>query len=125
MDEIGSVAAVRARLRADLVVAMKAREVEAISALQTALAAIDNAEAVDVRAEAEVRPSGPIAGAQAGAGSTEMERRMLPVGEVRELLETEIADRIEAAERYEAGGHQERADRLRREADVLRRYVEG
>jgi uncharacterized protein YqeY len=125
MSAFGSVDAVRARLRADLVVAMKAREGEAVSALRTALAAIDNAEAVDVRAEAQVPPSGPIAGAQAGAGSTEMERRMLSVGEVRALLEAEIADRIEAAERYEAGGHHDRADRLRREVDVLSKYVEG
>ncbi len=116
---------VRARLRADLKVAMKAREPEAVSALRTALAAIDNAEAVAVDGHAGALADGPIAGAMAGAGSTEAARRVLSMEDVRALLEAEIAERVAAAEGYDAGGQGEAADRLRREADVLRGYVEG
>lgn len=124
-DGLNGVDEMRARLRADLKAAMKAREPEAVSALRTALAAIDNAEAVPVDGAAGSPTDGPIAGATAGAGSTEAARRELSAGEVRALLAAEIAERVSAAEGYEAGGQREAADRLRREAEVLRRYVEG
>lgn len=115
----------RARMRRDLTVAMKARQADVVSALRTALAAIDNAEAVDVPPGDTVTASGPVAGAQAGVGSTEAARRVLSIEEVYALLETQIAERVAAADQYDAHGRHDMADRLRREAGILRSYVPG
>ena len=46
----------RARLRQDLTAAMKARDAVAVTALRSAIAAIDNAEAVEVPGE----PTAPV-----------------------------------------------------------------
>lgn len=116
--------ALRSRLRAALLEAMKARAPEAVAALRTAIAAIDNAEAVPASADgAAPRASEHFAGARAGAGSTEADRRVLSAAEVRALLEGEISARVAAAERYEALGRPDDAGRLRREAEVLGRLL--
>jgi uncharacterized protein YqeY len=115
--------ALRSMLRSDLVAAMKARQPEVVSALRTAIAAIDNAEAIEVHDSVEVRASRHFAGAQAGVGSTEAARRVLSIGEVRSLLEAQVSDRIAEADRYDALNQRAAASRLRREADVLRRYL--
>jgi hypothetical protein len=110
-------------LRADLVAALKAPQPEVVAALRTALAAFDNAEAVDVSRSTGAVASGRIAGAQIGAGSTEAERRVLTIGEVRALLNGQIEDRIAAADLYDAKGQHGAAGRLRREADALSKYL--
>ena len=63
--------ALRDALRRDLASAMKAREPDAVSALRTAIAAIDNAEAVPAPDERAATTSGHIAGARAGLGAAE------------------------------------------------------
>jgi uncharacterized protein YqeY len=111
-------------LRADLVAAMKARQPEVVAVLRTALAAIDNAEAVDLPEGGTESASGPIAGARSGVGSTEAARRALSIDDVRALLETQVSERLAAAGQYEAHGQYEAADRLRREAGVLGTYLD-
>lgn len=118
--------ALRALLRTDLVAAMKARRTEAVSALRTAIAVIDNAEAVETPAHASVHAvSEHVAGARTGAGSTEAERRVLSLDDVRALLQAQVDDRTGEADRYDAYGQRDAALRLRREADVLSQYLVG
>jgi uncharacterized protein YqeY len=114
---------IRTALRADLVAAMKARHVDAVTALRTAIAAIDNAEAVDAPADDQPRASEHIAGARSGVGATEAERRDLTASTVRAILREQISERVAEAERYDGHGQTAAADRLRREADALIRYV--
>lgn len=111
---------VRATLQRALAEAMRARDLVAASALRSALGAIGNAEAVAAPQTPASRASSVhIAGAVAGLGAGEAERRRLGDGEAREILDAEIAERLAAAADYERAGHGDRAGRLRREADVL------
>jgi uncharacterized protein len=116
--------ALRATLRADLVTAMKLRRPEAVAALRTAIAAIDNAEAVDVPDGAAGVASEHVAGARTGVGSTEVQRRVLSVGEVRALLRAQVEERRTEADRLDAYERPDPARRLRLEADVLGRYLD-
>lgn len=77
---------IRAALRADVTAAMKARDRDAVSALRTAIAAIDNAEAIATDADHGGQTSGDIAGAVGGVGSTEAARRDLTTPDVRAVL---------------------------------------
>jgi uncharacterized protein len=111
-------ATVRDRLQRALREALKARDKAAVSALRSALGAIDNASAV---------PAGPVtgttsphvAGAAAGLGAAETGRRGLSGQEESAIVRAEVAERQAAARDYDRTGHTERAGRLRREADIL------
>jgi uncharacterized protein len=113
----------RARLRADLTAAMKARRPEAVSALRTALAAIDNAEAVTAPAGTGATAGEHVAGAAPGVGSTEAARRVLSAEDLIGLLRAQVAERRTEAERYTAHGRHDAALRLRAEAEVLTAYL--
>jgi uncharacterized protein len=116
------------RLQVALRAAMKERDIVAMSALRSALGAIANAEAVPLP-EASARTQGappvppsenvPIAGGVAGLGGAEIDRRMLAEDEATAIAAAEAADRRAAARDYEATGHTDRADRLRREARAI------
>jgi uncharacterized protein len=108
------------RLRRALGEALKSRDMIAVSALRSALGALDNASAVPATPAPAASPSSPhIAGATAGVGATETERRRLSDEEVSAIVRAEVAERQAAARDYERTGHADRADRLRREAGVL------
>ena len=121
------------RLRRALPAAMKARDRRAVTALRSALAAIDNAGAVDptqglpagrdggTASTAAVHPQ--LAGTVAGVGATEVERRRLSQAQMEELVRAEVADRETAAAGYEQAGQLEAAERLRAEAGVLRAHL--
>lgn len=116
----------RALLRTGLVAAMKARRPEAVSALRTAIAAIENAEAVDAPAgpaDPAAAGSEHVAGARLGVGSTEAPRRVLSAEDLRDLLRAQVAERRTEAERCAAHGRHDAAGRLRAEADVLTAYL--
>lgn len=116
--------AVRSRMRAGLTVAMKARDMATVRTIRSALGAIDNAEAVDASVGSEsFDPDSTIAGAVAGAGSTDVRRRTLDDAEIATLLQAEVDDRLAAAEEYRAAGADERADLLRSEADVIAGFI--
>lgn len=114
----------RTDLRRDLTVALKARDRVAVTALRSALAAIDNAEAVaDDRLGRGIAGHGHVAGSAVGVGAAEVERRELTEADLRAIVSEEVQDRSVAAEGYEQAGRHDRAERLRAEADVLRGYV--
>jgi uncharacterized protein len=66
---------IRIRMRRALTAAMKARDQRAVAALRSALAAIDNAEAVEAAGEGHPPGEGRIAGAVLGVGAAEVARR--------------------------------------------------
>ncbi|MQY10100.1 hypothetical protein SRB5_02050 [Streptomyces sp. RB5] len=119
-DEAGRL---RAAMRADLVAAMKARRPDTVRALRSAIAAIDNAEAVPVSDEAVAATGEHIAGARLGVGAAEAERRTLDADDVRALLRDRIAEYDSEAAGYVTHGQANAAQLLRREADVLRAYL--
>lgn len=120
----------RAELRAHLKDAMRARDKPAVSALRAALAAIENAEAVDVGAPgpaaaavAATTTSEHIAGAVAGLGAAEVERRRLTDEDVIVVVVAEVARLDEAASEYEDLGRPDEAAELRQQAAVLRGHL--
>ncbi len=111
---------VRKRLQLALHEALGARDMIAASALRSALAAIGNAQAVPPGPAPAIGANSPhVAGAAAGLGAGEAERRRPSDGEAEEIVRMEVAERQAAARDYEQGGHTDRADRLRRKARVL------
>jgi uncharacterized protein len=108
----------RETLRAALLTARKDRDTTRVSALRSALSAIDNAETPD-NARLEATSSGTIANAVVGLGAAEVARRELTDAQIRELMRAEIAERLTAAKDFTAGGHTERAASLEAEAAVL------
>jgi uncharacterized protein YqeY len=105
----------RERLRAALPVAMKARDRTAISALRSALGAIDNAEAIDT---VDTRAGG-IETSAIGLGAAEARRRDLTEADIEHIVRTEVSDRITAAAEYDALGRTDHRDSLRAEAATL------
>jgi uncharacterized protein YqeY len=105
------------RLRGALREAMKSRDRVAVGVLGSALAAIENAQAVDV-ADGTGRGRA-IEQTPVGLGVAEAERRTLTEDEVAEIVRAEAAERQSAARRYDVAGQPERANLLRAEAHVL------
>jgi uncharacterized protein len=110
-------------MRRGLTSALKARDADALTALRTALAAIDNAQAVPAAEPDMTAGSAHIAGAGSGPGSTEAARRRLGGGELRDILRDQIAEYAREADRYDALGRADAAERLRRQARALTGYV--
>jgi len=113
--------AVRQRLRGSLREAMRAKNAVALSALRSALAALDNAEAVPAASPdgTTTATHSRLAGTVVGVGAAETARRRLSDDEQLTVLRTEIDERLSAAIEFEVGGQPDRAERLRAEADVL------
>jgi uncharacterized protein YqeY len=83
--------------------------------LRTLIAALDNAEAVAVEQRGYVAR-------KFGDPSGEVQRLELDDEEIGQLLAIEIAARFEAAADYERHGQAAKAQRLRDEAELIRRY---
>jgi hypothetical protein len=98
-----------------LLIARKGRDSTRVSALRSALSAIDNAGAVHA---APQTTGGTIASAVVGLGAAEVARRDLSDTEIRELLRAEIDERLSVAGRIEAS-HPERSASLHAEAAAL------
>jgi len=120
---------IRSRLRRALTEALKARDTGTVSALRSALSAIANAEAVDPAQAGPGRPgaSGSVhfAGAVAGLGAGEAERRPLTEADVAAIVQAEAAEREAAASQYERSGHAERAAGLRLGTRALLDALDG
>lgn len=105
---------IRTRLRRSLGDALKARDAGTVSALRSAMSAISNAEAVE---PGPGHPAGTgsahFAGAVAGLGAGEAERRRLTEAEIAAIVRIEAAERDAAAGDYERAGHTAEAARLR------------
>ncbi|HLR28927.1 MAG TPA: hypothetical protein VK086_09560 [Ruania sp.] len=129
-DEEGS--GMREVLRAELKSAMRARDRVAVAALRSAIATIDNAEAVPAETplpEANVAASEDaqqhVAGAVVGVGNSEVTRRELGEARMRELVSADITEREEHADDYDRLGRADSAEQLRAEAAVLRGVLDG
>ena len=121
----------RASLRDDLKVALKAKDRVAVGAIRSALAAIDNAEAVPTESASHAASPGAgttgdehFAGSATGLGAAEAVRRNLTDADVRSIVQNEVRERTDAADEYERLGRTEQAERLRAEARVLSRHLD-
>ena len=108
----------RDRLRRSLLAARKSRDTTSVTAIRSALSAIDNAE-TPCPDRTDARTGGVIAGAVSGVGSTESARRVLTEDEIRTLIQAEIDERLTAANQYRVSGHPQRASALTAQAEVL------
>ena len=117
----------RATLRDALLAARKTRDATRVSALRSALSAIDNAGAVPtatlgtatpVDTDPDAPSSRKIAGGVVGLGASEVARRQLSETQIRGLLRAEIDERLVAAREIDES-HTERAATLRAEAAVI------
>jgi uncharacterized protein len=115
--------ALRAALRHGLTTALKARDTDALAALRTTVAAIDNAEAVPALGTSPSATSVHIAGSRSGPGSTEAARQQLSASELRDILRGQITELAREADRYDALGQADAAERLRRQARTLTAYL--
>lgn len=104
-------------LRDALKTALRTRDRVATQALRSALAAVDNAQAVPTEARA-----GAIEQAAVGVGSTEAARRELTPEQLQDILRHEVDERHAAALEC-ASAAPETARRLRAEAEVIAPYV--
>jgi uncharacterized protein len=109
------------RLRRALPPALKARDQAAVAALRSALAAIDNAQAVE--APPAPRSGGVVAGAVTGLGAGDAPRRQLSESDIAVIVRAEVADRRAAAADYARAGQVDAAARLTAEADVLAAHL--
>ncbi|NNH72726.1 hypothetical protein HLB23_23155 [Nocardia uniformis] len=114
-ESAGGAVPLRDRMRTALSAAIKARDRRAASALRSALAAIDNAESVDVT---DTR-AGAIEASAVGPGAAEVTRRDLTETDIERIVRAEIDERHSAATDYERAGYPDRAADLRAEADAL------
>jgi uncharacterized protein YqeY len=114
---------IRDRLREALTDALKARDRETANVVRSALAAIGNAEAVEVGVNGT--RAGAIEESPVGLGAAEVDRHTLTEVQIAALIRAEIVERQEAARTYEHNGAEDQAARLRREAQVLIRLGSG
>jgi uncharacterized protein YqeY len=114
----------RQKLRPLLLAARKERDALRVSALRSALSAIDNAETPD-NGDLDVPTGGAVAGSVPGLGAAEVPRRVLTDAAIRTLLRTEVDERMVAAEQMNAAGHPDRAVALRAEAAALAELLGG
>lgn len=116
----------RANLRDDLKTALKAKDRVAIAALRSALAAIDNAEAVPLDSADQapvIATNEHVAGTAVGLGAAEVERRHLTDDDQRDIVAREAQERTVSADEYDRLGRGDAAERLRAEAAVLDRAL--
>jgi len=109
----------KARLRADLRAAMKDKRAIEAKVIRALIAAIDNAEAPPAREgqKALVRH-------QFRSGSAEIERLLLSAVDVHGVIVADIHERERAAAEMERLGMMDRAEALRAEAVIAKRYVD-
>jgi hypothetical protein len=113
-------------MRAALPAAMKQRDTTTVTALRSALAAIENAEAVPgAETPAPIIGNSGIAGGAVGLGAGDVPRRDLSETQVAEIVRREISDRHQAADLYERAGRDDHARELRDQADVLTGQLGG
>ena len=120
----------RAALRSRLTVAMRERDREATAVLRSAVAAIENAEAVPVAdlptaTTSASTTSAEVAGSALGVGAAEAPRRDLDAGGERAVVLAEVAHLIEAEQVYAAAGDATRAQSASAGIAVLQSVLES
>lgn len=114
-----TVAQLKLQIRSDLAEAMRDRRIADVSALRCILAAIDDAEAIEV---GKLHDKYQVA--RFGDRSVEVPRKTLSREDLQQLIQLEIAARIEASVRCKAAGRHPEATSLLRETDVLKAYLD-
>lgn len=110
-------ALLKSRLRVDLTAALKARDMPRAALLRDLIAAIDNAEAVPLPANAAWQPRDFL------TGSAEIARMALGPEQVRDIIQRAILGREDAAAGYDRLGRPDMAAKLRAEAELARHYL--
>lgn len=110
------------RLRNDLTAALKARDPVTVAALRSALAALENAGAIEVPAS-RAEGTEHIAGTTPGVGATDAARRVLSEHDARAILRSQVEEHRRAADEYVRVGRHDIAERRRSEAAVLAAYL--
>ncbi|MBO6906372.1 MAG: hypothetical protein JJ865_15580 [Parvibaculum sp.] len=111
-------AGMKARLRADLLAAMKAGRKDEVRLLRALVAAIDNAGAPPAPARDPLAPPHGHA-----AGTAEVPRLALTGAQLQALLLAEIGEREQAAAGLARHGEAARAEALHEEVRLVRRYL--
>jgi uncharacterized protein len=113
------------RLHDDLTAALRARDGRTVRVLRTVLSAIANAEArTDVeQTPTSRRSAGGIAGAAAGIGAADVDRRTLTAQDLVAIVAAERDERLAAADEMAGRGAPEAAEDLRAEAALLAHYL--
>lgn len=101
-------------MQQDLSAAIRARDVVRVKALRAALAALSNAEAVDVASV----PCG------SGASATELTRRYLSDTDIRFVVIDEIGELRRSADEFRVLGQPVVADGLDAQAAILETYLD-
>ena len=125
---------IRARMRRGLVDAMKARDQQAVAALRSTLARIDNAEVVDADGlDADGLDAEPalysgeghpaVAGSVLGVGAADVDRRVLTPEEMAAIVRDDVEEREIAAEVLVRVGRPDQAERLRAQNKLLTTYL--
>lgn len=109
----------KARIRAALKDAMKARDAELLSLWREVLGALDNAEAPALSTSALAPSSSSIAGAVEGVGAGDIARLVLSADDVSALIAREVQERRAAATSYTGLGRVDEAAALSRQASAL------
>lgn len=111
--------AIKARLRADLLVAIRERRTDEARVIRALVAALDNAEAPPAL-------PGPmtLSQRQFSDRSAEVERLLLNEAQVRAALLAEVDERERAAAELDRLQAPDRAELLRTEALLIRRYLD-
>lgn len=108
----------KARMRADLRAAMKEGRMAEAKLIRALVAALDNAEAPPIETDSKATDQHRFRD-----GSAEVERLHLSTARVREVLVKEIKEREDAAAEMHRLDRPDRADALRAEASLARRYI--
>jgi uncharacterized protein len=109
----------KARLRADLRTAMKDRRTIEAKVIRALIAAIDNAEAPPAHEVQSTRAHHHFR-----SGSAEIERLLLSGAHVHGVIVADIDERERAAAEMERLGMMDRAEALRAEAVIAKRYLD-
>ena len=108
---------IKARLRTDLLTAMRVRAGVEVAVLRALVATFDNAEAVELGEQHQ-----RYVELKFGDRSAEVPRRRLTEADVESLLAREVSERRDAAVHLREMGQAERAARLAAEAEIVARY---
>jgi uncharacterized protein YqeY len=109
---------IKDRMRSDLTAALRGRRTAVAATLRMLISAIDNREAPAIPA------SVPGANDFSAAAPSEIERLRLSRLDIEHILQNEIAERVSAAAEMERVGRRDRAEVLRSEANLAKRYLE-
>ncbi len=113
----------RSALRSRLTVALRERDRAGAATLRSAIAALENAEAVPTTDDLAPTTSSHVAGAAVGLGAAEAERRVLTDADEKAIVSDEIGALRAAAGEYARAGAAERAAEARASAQLLDEVV--